>query len=677
MEVPIPGYSSSSGIDTQKIIQDLLEVKRKPIYTLEKRIQDSQNQTRLWNNLDKDMRQFQSYAKKLYGFENPFDERSVTSSDETVLTAEASRGAQVGEYELLVKQTADADVWASDSVRKDIHIPKGLYTFSVGEKRATVNFIGGDIQKFINAFTDEIDEKLISIKSIQSGTDKNYTTLILESKKRGKKFALTLSDSAEKFSHDLGFQSYNTKSARSPLAFTDDTITRVISDESFIEKKSNKFSALNPGGIAHFTLPSVHSTQQSASQESMLGLQFTLEPFQQQEITSHAIIRDNIEATLEDVTVSGVIEMQNNEDTEEALTEKLSLVFSADGMQTLYALPSQERQNTVSINLPLREMRDAQGNVSFIIANPFPRYKLVLQNAEINTDGKESALVVKNPISRARNAIIQLNGVNLERETNVLNDMLPGLTLTAKRASDDVVFLSVKNNEKMIKDSIINFVGSYNQMMKKITLYTSSKIVDREFAVLDSLQIENGQEREQAKKDLGQLSGNFSLIRLTNSLITAVSRQYPTETNSQITMLRNIGIASNISDSGASRTRLGSRFLDIDEPVLDEALSKNIDEVAEIFGSDQNNDLAIEEGVAFATAELIRPFTITGGIVSQKRKTLQRGVDDNYKQISRYEKRVKDYHQKIKKDFATMERSLSKLEDATNSLKGLSGSGSQ
>lgn len=679
MEVPIPGYSSSSGIDTQKIIQDLLEVKRKPIDTLEKRIENSQDQMRLWNNLERDMRQFQNYAKQLYGFENPFDERDALSSNEAVLTVGASRGAQTGEYEVLVKQTAEADIWASDSVPRDMHISKGVYTFAVGEESTTFDFGGGDVQKFVDEFTAEVDSKLMTMKTVQRSIDKNYLTLILESKNRGKKFALLLSDNAEKFSHEVGFQNYGEESTSQKIIFTDDTITRVISDASFVEKKGNTFSSLMPGGIAHFTFSHMPLKKSAASKDAEITLQFALQPFHQDTETnasSRDTIRDRLGATLEDVTVFGVIEMQENRDTGEASTQKLGVVFSADGTQTLYAVGSDKREKMLSVNLSLAKTRDAKGDVSFIIANPFPRYTLVLQNAAVQTAGEKSGVVVKNPISRARNAVIQLNGVDMERETNVLNDMLPGLTLTAKRASDDVVLVSVRNNEKLIKDTIINFVGSYNQMMKKITLYTSKDIVGRD-SVLDLLQFESEQAVKQAKEDLGKLSGNFSLVRLTNSFITTFSRHYPSKTNSQVTMLRNIGIASHISDPTAARTRLGSRFLDIDETMLDDALSKNMNDVAELFGSDQNNDNAIEEGVAFASVELIHPFTITGGIASQKRKVLQRGVADNRKQISRYEERVEDYHRKIKKDFATMERSLSKLEDASSTLKGLSGSSSQ
>ncbi len=695
MEVPIPGYSSSSGIDTQKIIKDLVEVERKPIVKLEERIENSKQETRLWNNLEKDMRQFQTYAKRLYGFQNPFDERSATSSNEAILTVEAARGAQRGEHEVLVKQIAAADVWASDPVLKSLQIPQGAYTFAVGEHSATLDFAGGDVEEFVKKFAAQVDKKLLVMRAVQRGVDKKYTTLVLESKKLGKKFALSLSDDAEQFSHDLGFQTYSEKNTTQPFTLNAENITRVLSDPSFVEKKAETFSALKPGGIVHLTLPNsfLQSGAASKNEDALLKLEFERQPFKeeaQSALLETSSIGDALKATVEDVTVLGTSKsiegmLEKQAPREQEAAQELSLVFSADASKSLYAFDESTdvQENIISIEIPLSDIRDVEGHASFIAANPFPNYRLVLQSARFQAAGGENAVVVKNPISRARNAVVQLSGVDMERETNAIDDMLPGLTLRAKRSSDEVVLVSVQNDEQLIKDFIINFVGSYNQMMKKMAIYTSndipytSKDIQRRDSVLDLLEFESDGAREQAEKDLGRLSGNFSLIRLTNSLVTAMSRQYPNARNSEITLLRNIGIASHLSDPSARSTRLGNRFLDIDETVLDEALAKYMEDVAELFGSDQNNDLVIEEGVAFASAELVQPFIITGGIASQKRTGLQRDIQDNRTQISRYEKRVKDFREKITRDFATMERSLSKLEDASSALKGLQGTGSQ
>lgn len=106
MDSPLGNFTSSSGINTEKLIQDLLKAERIPLERLELDISDAQNQITLWRDLESNMKSFQSAARGLYSFDNSFDTFAVTSENPAILTATSSRAAISGNFPIEVQQIA-------------------------------------------------------------------------------------------------------------------------------------------------------------------------------------------------------------------------------------------------------------------------------------------------------------------------------------------------------------------------------------------------------------------------------------------------------------------------------------------------------------------------------------------------------------------------------------------
>ena len=140
MQITIPGVNDNSGIDTNKLIEDLMQAERIPLERVQESITASEQEITIWRRLHSSMRQLEDQAKKMYSFNNPFNDRSIESSHPSLLQAQTTRGSTLGDYTLYLKQTATPDKWISKKIPEDYKIPKGKYIFEVGEEEIEFDF---------------------------------------------------------------------------------------------------------------------------------------------------------------------------------------------------------------------------------------------------------------------------------------------------------------------------------------------------------------------------------------------------------------------------------------------------------------------------------------------------------------------------------------------------------
>ncbi|MEW5814142.1 MAG: flagellar cap protein FliD N-terminal domain-containing protein [Spirochaetota bacterium] len=184
-DISIPGVSSK--FNTDKIIDGLMEIQRVPLTRMEERVNQFKDQKNIWQDINRAITRLDDSAKKLYGFQNPFQEKTASSSDENIFTATASREAQADTKEITVKQTAKADRFLSNSLSKDFTVPEGDYGFSLGGKEITFKFRGGNLTEFADT-VNRRTENLVKARIVQDTPDTQV--LLIESTKTGKKNTL-------------------------------------------------------------------------------------------------------------------------------------------------------------------------------------------------------------------------------------------------------------------------------------------------------------------------------------------------------------------------------------------------------------------------------------------------------------------------------------------------------
>ncbi|HPB65179.1 MAG TPA: flagellar cap protein FliD N-terminal domain-containing protein, partial [Spirochaetales bacterium] len=113
-DISIPGVKSK--YDTAKIIEGLMAVERIPLTRSQARLEEIRLQRTVWLDLNRRMSSLRESARSLFSFQNPFNERTASSSDESVLTGTATRPAIEETKSFVVKRTASADRFMSDAV---------------------------------------------------------------------------------------------------------------------------------------------------------------------------------------------------------------------------------------------------------------------------------------------------------------------------------------------------------------------------------------------------------------------------------------------------------------------------------------------------------------------------------------------------------------------------------
>ena len=113
----------------------------------------------------------------------------------------------------------------------------------------------------------------------------------------------------------------------------------------------------------------------------------------------------------------------------------------------------------------------------------------------------------------AGDAIVDYRGVEIQRPSNSIDNLIEGLTLNLKRASSEPVDISVEPDTEAAKNSILRFVFSYNNLFTRIMVLTGSNQ-----AVIDELEYLDDDERSKLTEQIGLLKGNFALGQLKSRL---------------------------------------------------------------------------------------------------------------------------------------------------------------
>jgi flagellar hook-associated protein 2 len=281
--------------------------------------------------------------------------------------------------------------------------------------------------------------------------------------------------------------------------------------------------------------------------------------------------------------------------------------------------------------------------------------------------------VPANAISEAGDAVLTLNGVEVSRPANIIDDVVPGVTLTLKAPSKAPVELSVHRDAEGIKTTVLSLVGAYNRIITDVDVLTR-----KDAAVIDQAGYLTDEERKKATERLGLLTGETMLGNLKSSMQQLMMNPYPTSRQRDLALLAQVGIATDLRrpGSGLDKTRLRG-YLEVDEAKLEAAIAATPDAVRELFGNDTDGDLVVNAGVAFSLDALLRPYVQTGGIVANRIAGTDTLISRANREISDYQKHLASYEAELKRKYGLMEGALSEMEKNSQTLRNFTnGAGS-
>ena len=182
------------------------------------------------------------------------------------------------------------------------------------------------------------------------------------------------------------------------------------------------------------------------------------------------------------------------------------------------------------------------------------------------TNGTSTAtLSIKNETVAPQNAIVDVNGlgVNIERQSNTIDDVIDGITLDIVKAEPGtIVNLEIDSDLASVKQGVIDFVDAYNEIRKFVNDQQTSEVRE-----LD----EDGNPKDGADKEFGNLAFDSTF------------RQFAQEFG-QLATFSNFSLPDgyqSLSQLGISVDKEG--MLQIDNTVLDQRLIDNVDAVESLF----------------------------------------------------------------------------------------------
>ena len=226
------------------------------------------------------------------------------------------------------------------------------------------------------------------------------------------------------------------------------------------------------------------------------------------------------------------------------------------------------------------------------------------------------------------NAKIISNGITYERETNTINDIINGVTLSLKKTGDSS--FSISKETSSIKDDIIGLITSMNEIITEI---------------------DANDDYDEETDTWGSLAKTSSIKVAKNSIITIMGTQ-----------INNIqGSISNFYDLGFEINRDGT--VKIDEKILDEKITSNFDSISEFFSGNIDNNII---GMAEILKDKINEITNSSGIINNEKNSAQTKIDRINEQIDKETEKLNKRYEIMTKQFVQLDSFMKKMESQTN-----------
>ncbi|MDK2760209.1 MAG: flagellar filament capping protein FliD [Sphingopyxis sp.] len=218
----------------------------------------------------------------------------------------------------------------------------------------------------------------------------------------------------------------------------------------------------------------------------------------------------------------------------------------------------------------------------------------------------------------AANAEFTIDGVAFSRASNIIDDVVPGMSLTLKKAAPGQgVDIGASRPLDVIKQTVGDFVSVYNQLKKSLTAASN-------------------------------ISGaGTSLRELERELGNLVNK-----------VLSSNGTINKLSDIGISTTKEG--LLAVDNAKLDKVLASDAGAVEALFNPrrDGTRTEATDPGIAFALDAIRDKAVGANGAIDRVSKSLDAKKGDLADQLQKIEDREAAYKKRLEKQYGSLETRL-------------------
>ena len=690
-EISIPGISDK--YKTNDYIDALMKKERIPLTREQESLDRYKEQQSAWRGMNQKMSALRESTKTLYSFENPFNNKVATSSDERAITADAGRDAAIESIKVDVIKEATADRFLSSEIDKNLKVPKGTYTFEIGEKKITFNYKGGKLTDFVTALNKRGTNAL---KASLVGVSNGKSALSIESLKTGEENRLVLKDDALTFAleHKLVQKSKNevTNFGSTLSDFSEPEISesgQPSPDENGLPSITKTFVSVDEESGKTIVPPrsgfTVNIPEEYLAKSGEV-FEFSYSTQEVEDLTEELNIKRVTRPDLPDAGIAtfNTITVHNEQIETELPPVKEESLSPVTNQEEFYArnkdgsevridtasLKTDEETGEKTVSISLKDYPELE---SIVVKNKNTGTQITLsQFSAYDSDSKKNlGYAPVNPISEARDAVIKYEGITITRPTNKIDDVVPHVTLNVHASTKETATIDIGTDKESAKNALIEFVGRYNQVLAEMTILSENKP-----EIIDELDYLSDSEKEEARAKLGMFQNDFSLTNGKSSLRSIVTANYKWSDEATLTMLNQIGISSRASGSTGGYVASQMRgYLEIDEKKLDSSLEENMDEIKNIFGYDTDGDLVIDSGIGYAIDKHLTSWTQSGGIIANKNSGIDTKIRASEMNIRKLESQLATKESQLRNKYGQMEGTLNNLNAQSTTITNFANGG--
>lgn len=316
-----------------------------------------------------------------------------------------------------------------------------------------------------------------------------------------------------------------------------------------------------------------------------------------------------------------------------------------DGEKEIYISREESTLEKIAEKINLSNV-DVKATVVNDVNNKDRGYKLQVSGATTGEDNNvnfpvcylldgDMDLQFENEIP-AQNAKFKLDGQEFEVPENTIKDLVPGMTVDLKQAKPgQQIRLGVSENYDIISEKVKGFVDSYNAALGFIQ--GQSKLTPDK----------SGRER------LGPLGGESFTRMAENKLRNII--QTPQATNSNIKRIIELGVEFNRNGTLNFNVEKFKKMVNTDPKDVVKFLRGN------------NVDIGFIPNLVRSVREMTDPNT---GAIGARKTTYQKRIKQMDDQLDRKERALGKREDQLRKQFAAMEESMSKIKSQAGAIGG-------
>ncbi|MGE5589450.1 MAG: flagellar filament capping protein FliD [Bacillota bacterium] len=541
----------ASGIDTESMIQKLMEIEARPLQLLQQKKTDLTSLQGTWRDVNSRLANLQARARDLTKA-YLFNAKAATSSDEEIATAVASTSVPSGVYNLSITRLAQAHSIGSkiySSASQQLNLSG---TFSLNGK--SIQVLTTDT---LNSLANKINNT--------SGTGVTASVMTIS----GSEYRLVLTSNSTGQNSAINFNTV-TSSDPAVTVTTDPAVaagTHTIQVTALATGASSVSTATSAtaNGTMNFSIggQSIGTLEvragETASQlatrinSAFAGKLTATTNGSSQLSVSTVALGSAQDLTIDDGGVTGLGPFTSTAGSDASVT--------IDGVD----------YNPAANNLTVGGLTYAWTATQAAPATVTVQRDPVLDALELWSTGAGD---YSHELVAAQDAAFSINGVDMTRSKNTIDDAINGIAITLLKGGNSTATLTVGADTKKVSDAIHSWVDQYNSTIDFITQAVNYDTVTKKPGALYS---------DSSLRDLRQ-----RLVQATTGEVKNIPGLYKA--------LSQVGIHT----AAWGEADFGTGKLSIDETKLDAALKDHLDDVAQLFGAKPVNVAAAGNGATAA-----------------------------------------------------------------------------